>query len=334
MHRRNNGVEGILSQDEIRYSLVIPVYKNERNMPDLLLVLETLALRWGAAFEVVFVVDGSPDASAEILKIRLPLVNFNSQLLCLSRNFGAFPAIRMGLQAASGRFIAIMAADLQEPPELVTTFFECLQNDTADIAIGQRVKRNDRWWVSKTSELYWTFYRKFILPDIPKGGVDIFACNRLVCDSLLQIQEPNSSLIAQLFWVGYRRTFVPYERKERAIGKSSWTLRKKFRYMLDSIFSYSDLPIMLIFWVGFLGVLISFLAAIVVLVGWFLGAIAIKGYTPVMLAVSFLTCGLLMSQGLMGCYLWRTFENSKHRPAALINFKKTFRRNKKDAEEA
>lgn len=313
-----------VDDDGIDCSLIIPVYRNEKNIPDLLAALEKIRHQTGNQFETVFVVDGSPDNSAEILSVALPKASFHSQLVCLSRNFGAFSAVRVGLEAANGKFVAVMAADLQEPPELIHAFFERLRSDTADVIFGMRIKRRDGLLADLASNFYWKAYQKLILKDIPDGGVDIFACNRKVRDSVLQIAEPNSSLIAQLFWVGFRRDFIPYERQERMVGKSGWTFQKKLRYMLDSVFSYSDLPIMIIFWLGFFGVLVSLLVGVVVLLGWLAGTIDVKGYTPLMLIVSFIGCSLLMSQGLMGCYLWRAFENSKHRPLALIGSRMKF----------
>ncbi len=325
MSQRSDFPDHVSGDTGFTFSLVIPVYKSESNLPDLFQALQEMARELGEHFEVVFVVDGSPDLSEQVLAKALPEAPFHSQLLCLSRNFGAFSAIRVGFEAARGEFIAVMAADLQEPPELIGTFFARLKAGAADVIFGQRLKRHDGWLVTLTSMLYWKAYKALILRDIPAGGVDIFACNRKVRDSVLQIQEPNSSLVAQLFWVGFRRDYVPYERQERKVGRSSWTFQKRFRYMLDSIFSYSDLPIMLIFWLGFIGVLISLLAGLLVLAGWMAGTIDIKGYTPIMLIVSFLGCSLLMTQGLMGCYLWRAFENSKHRPLAVIGSRKEFR---------
>jgi glycosyltransferase involved in cell wall biosynthesis len=324
-HLTDTGAQNApLDEAGIECSLIIPVYRNEKNLPDLLTAIEKIRQQTGERFEAVFVVDGSPDRSAEVLMEALPGANFDSQLMCLSRNFGAFSAARVGLEAARGQFVAVMAADLQEPPELIHAFFERLRSDAADVIFGKRIKRNDGWLADLASNFYWKAYQKFILKDIPDGGVDIFACNRKVRDSVLQIEEPNSSLVAQLFWVGFRRDFVPYERQERVVGKSSWTFQKKLRYMLDSIFSYSDLPIMLIFWLGLTGVLTSLLVGTIVFLGWLAGTIDVKGYTPLMLTVSFIGCSLLMSQGLMGCYLWRAFENSKHRPLALIGSKMKF----------
>ena len=123
------------------YSLVIPVYENEESIPDLLHALEQIQASLDARLEAVFVVDGSPDRCHELLRQGLPKMGFASQLLSHSRNYGSLAAIRSGLQAAQGDYFAVMAADLQKPPELVLEFFRSLRSDECDLAIGARESR-------------------------------------------------------------------------------------------------------------------------------------------------------------------------------------------------
>lgn len=303
----------------ITYSLIIPVYKNEKNIPSLLDALEQqLTNDFGAEFEVVFVVDGSPDKSFELLSGCLPSAKFCSQLVTLSRNFGSFSAIRTGLESARGHFFAVMAADLQEPPELVGQFFRELAAGRADVVFGKRVSRSDGFLSDIFSKLFWKTYKRFVIADMPEGGVDVFGCNQAVKDVLLKFEEVNSSLVAQLFWIGFRRLYIPYERRERAHGKSAWNFNRKFRYMLDSIFSFSDLPIMALLWIGLFGCTLSIFLGIVIFLFWFFGAITEPGYTPIMLGLLFLGSLIMTSQGIIGCYVWRTSENTKRRPLAIV----------------
>jgi glycosyltransferase involved in cell wall biosynthesis len=136
-------------------SVVIPVYRNEANLDRLLGELNGLAGRAPVPVEVVFVIDGSPDRCAEILRERLPGARFSSRLVLLSRNFGSFNAIRGGLAAASGEYFAGMAADLQEPPDLALEFLETLRADRADIAFGIRATRSDPWPDDLAARLFW-----------------------------------------------------------------------------------------------------------------------------------------------------------------------------------
>ena len=130
-------------------SIIIPVYKNEESLPDLLKELYGLHEALDGALEVVLVVDGSPDCSYAVLQKQLPASGLRAKLLLLTRNFGAFAAVRAGLQYANGDFFAVMAADLQEPPELVLQMQECLAAGSADVVVAERATRSDpllsRW---------------------------------------------------------------------------------------------------------------------------------------------------------------------------------------------
>jgi glycosyltransferase involved in cell wall biosynthesis len=302
-----------------RLSLIVPVYRNEENLPALIDALQDLSKKLNGRLEVVFTIDGSPDRSGERLTALLPDLCFPARLVFHSRNFGAFTAIRTGLEMASGEHLAVMAADLQEPPELVLSFFEILDRGEADVVFGQRNGRQDGAVSTLLSNAFWGFYRRFVVRDIPAGGVDMFACTRQVRDVILTIEEPNSSLVTQMFWVGFRRSFVPYARRPRLAGESGWSLARRFRYMLDSVFSYSDLPILLVLWIGMAGVGLSVIFAIAVLIARLVGAITEPGYATIVLLVTFFGSLSLAVQGVIGSYLWRTFENTKQRPLRIIS---------------
>lgn len=301
----------------LRYSLIIPVYKNEKNLPALLEAIRDLVVRL-SDMEVVFVIDGSPDVSWFLLHETLPTEPYRSQLILLSRNFGSSSAIRTGLEYARGEYHAIMAADLQEPPYLIERFFELLSRNEVDVVIGQRVGRKDPLPARFFSGLYWKLYCHFINPSIPSGGIDVFACTKKISDILVQIKEHNSSISLLLFWVGFRRAFVPYERQERQEGKSAWTFRKKFRFFLDTVFSFSDFPIFFVSYLGMAGIFLSILLG-----GWtftarLLNKVPVEGYTTLLLVILFGFSALFLTQGIIGAYLWRCFENTKSRPVAIV----------------
>jgi glycosyltransferase involved in cell wall biosynthesis len=298
-------------------SVIVPVYKNEASLGELLDRLAALALPVGVECRAVFVVDGSPDGSADLLRERLASWPVPATLVVLSRNFGSFAAIRAGLERAEGDYFAVMAADLQEPPELIPSFVEALDSDDFDLALGQREGRADPAFSRLSARAFWWFYRHLVQPTMPRGGVDVFACNRRVRDAILELRESNASLVGLLLWVGFRQTTVPYERLPRAEGKSAWTFRKKLRYMADSVFSFTDLPIYLLLFTGFVGSAIVTTAAIVVLVAWALGGVDVPGYTPIMLSILFVGALLTFGLGIVGSYVWRTYENTKRRPLTI-----------------
>jgi glycosyltransferase involved in cell wall biosynthesis len=298
-------------------SLIIPVYKNELNIPSLLDAIRDMHKELSADLEVVFVVDGSPDKSYEILKESLPREIFSSKLVLLSKNFGSFAAARAGLEIASGEYFAVMAADLQEPPELAVEFFRTLANEPYDVAIGTRDSRSDPYFGRLASNIFWGFYKKFVANEMPVGGIDVFGCNRVFRDSLLQLGESHSSLIAQIFWLGFRRKQVSYKRLERQFGVSAWTFKKKVNYMMDSIFSFTDLPIKILVRIGGIGILIFGFTGLITFVSKLLGLIVVPGYTTIFLAVGFFGAINLFGLGIIGSYAWRIYENTKARPLAI-----------------
>jgi polyisoprenyl-phosphate glycosyltransferase len=301
----------------VRFSVVIPVYGNEATLPALVERLEALSARLDGAMEAVFVVDGSPDGSLIVLRRLLSRVAFRSQLVAHSRNFGSFAAIRTGFAAADGDFIAAMAADLQEPVELVEQFFTLLSTGDYDVAVGTRAGREDPRTTMFLSRVFWSLYRRNVHREMPAGGVDIFGCTRQVADQLVALDESHSSLVGLLYWLGFRRVEVPYRRIQREEGKSGWSFKRKLRYFLDSVYSFTDVPISLLTLIGAVGGGLTVVAGLSLLVARLTGAIQQSGYTPLMLVVLLSTFTLLFGLGVVGSYVWRTYENSKGRPGAV-----------------
>jgi glycosyltransferase involved in cell wall biosynthesis len=299
-------------------SLIIPVYRNEESIPELLAALEQLNVDLDKTLEAVFVVDGSPDNSYVLLRDALGSLNFPSQLILLSRNFGSFAAIRAGIEVGTGERFAVMAADLQEPPSLILDMDKILRNDEADVVIGVRTGRNDPFFVRLASKIFWAAYKRFVVPDMPVGGVDMFACNKSFRDQLIQLEERHSSLIAQIFWLGYRRKSVSYVRQERKHGTSAWTFSKKLNYLMDSVFSFTDLPIQLLLRIGGIATILSAILGLIVVTSKYLGGIQVPGYAALFLAIVFFGALNLFSLGIVGTYAWRTYENTKARPLHVI----------------
>jgi glycosyltransferase involved in cell wall biosynthesis len=309
-------------------SVVIPVYRNEGSIPTLVAALSDVARTarqdFNCAVEVVFVVDGSPDNSYAVLAHSLPSAPFASQLLLHSRNFGSFAAIRTGLQAATGKYFGVIAADLQEPPELVLQFLERLVAGDCDVVVGCRENRQDPLLTRLTSDLFWKLYKKFIVHDIPEKGVDVFGCNKAFRDRLLSLEEANSSLVGLIFWLGFRRAEVSYERRIRQHGKSAWTLKKKVNYLLDSVFSFTDLPIKLLSVFGLLGIAASGMLGAIIILAKIFGDIPVPGYAATVLTVIFFGALNSLGIGIIGAYAWRAYENTKGRPLSVVMLEQKF----------
>ena len=310
---------------QIAYSVVVPVYRNSATLAEVVTRLTELALRRSEPLEIVFVVDGSPDDSAAVLKALAPSSRVPIQVVELSRNFGAFSAIRTGLSLARGRSIAVMAADLQEPVALIEDFFDLLDTGQHDVAVGVRREREDPALSSLMSRAFWGFYRRFVLTDIPAGGVDIFGCTAQVRDVLVRMRESHTSLVGLLFWLGFRRVEVAYARAPRADGgKSGWSFRRKLRYLFDSIFSFTDLPITALIGLGIFGSVLSVVIALFVFGFWAAGKVDVAGYTPLMLALLLFSSLMLLGLGIVGSYVWRAYENTKGRPGSIVRVDQSY----------
>jgi glycosyltransferase involved in cell wall biosynthesis len=312
-------------------TLVIPVYLNEGSLPDLMVAVTDLSKALEGDMEAVFVVDGSPDRSYEILRSELPLCGFRSKLVLLSRNFGSFAAVRTGLMHGAGDRFVVMAADLQEPPELVLRMDSLLRRGEVDVVVGVREARNDPLMSRLPAAIFWGLYRRYVVRDIPEGGVDVFGCNGYFRATLLQLQESHSSLIAQIFWLGFRRQTVSYVRQERQHGKSAWTLSKKLNYLMDSVFAFTDLPIRLLIRIGGLGAGIAAVFGAAVAIARMAGAINVPGYAMTAILIVFFSALNLMSLGIVGSYAWRAYENTKARPLAVALRIEEFAAGRKDA---
>jgi glycosyltransferase involved in cell wall biosynthesis len=299
------------------YSIVIPVYGNEESIDSLFVALNAICLELDHETEVIFVNDASPDNSSVAIANRALTAKFRVRLLSHSRNFGAFAAIRTGLRVAEGKFIGVISADLQEPPELLIAFFEKLRGNSADIIFGSRSTRNDPLRTIFFAKCYWLMYRKFVNSEVPKNGIDVFACTSQVAKIINRLNETNTSLIGMLFWIGFRREFLPYDRLPRPFGKSSWTFRMKFQYMLNSVYAFSDLPIRIIRTIGFVGATFSLFLSSVVLLALMSGQIQVPGYVPTIIAILFGNSAILIALGILGSYIWRIYENSQGRPFAI-----------------
>lgn len=300
------------------FTLVVPIFRNEATVHDLITAIEEISQALPERLETVFVVDGSPDRSGELLLEALPRAGFPSEVLFLSRNFGSFAAIRAGLEVGRGERLAVMAADLQEPPDLIVEFQERLAKGGCDVVVGARMGRTDPIPGKVASSLFWWLYRTFVQPDIPPGGVDVFACTREFRDHLIRLTESNTTLVGLIFWMGFRREVVQYERRRREKGRSGWTLSRKMRYFLDSCFAFSDLPIRFLTMVGVLGILLATAFGLLVLAAKLRGDIPVPGYAATVLSVVFFGGLNCLATGLLGEYLWRAFENTKHRPGYLV----------------
>ena len=300
-------------------SIIVPLYNESESILHFIDELSTLYSN-SSDTEVIFVNDCSPDKSFDRIYENLEKVDYKVKILNHSKNLGSFAAMRTGLIEAKGKFFSIMTADLQEPPELIVSFFKSLTLNEYDVVIGQRENRNDADpLISRAfSSTFWWIYNKTIFKDVPPGGFDVFGCNRKFRDQLISINETRSSLIGQILWLGFRRKFIKYSRIERKDNKKSgWTFIKKIDYALDSFFSFSNLPVTLIVVIGFFSFLFL-LCLFFFLIFSEKATFNDVDYLSVFFVILAANIINILSTGIIGIYVWRTYENSKRRPVSIV----------------
>ena len=300
-----------------KLSIIIPVYYNEKNLPLLYADIREKIIEPGLIdYEIVMVDDGSGDNSwAEMEKIAAE--DDKVSIYHLSRNFGSHAAILCGLEHCSGDCAVIKAADMQEPTELIPEMFKCWQEGN-NVVLAVREGREESASTTFFADFYYWLVRKFALKQMPKNGFDIYLIDRKVIDVLSMMDEKDSALTGQILWSGFKTAMVPYVRKERTVGKSRWTLRKKIRLVMDTLYSFSTVPITAVTLVGAFAFVISLVWALVVLINKIAGNIPVSGFTTMFIFQLF-SFGITMTTlGVIGGYLWRSFNASRNRPIYII----------------
>lgn len=301
----------------MKVSIIIPVYFNEDNLIPLYNdIKEKFINVIDFDYEIVMVDDGSKDNSYKVMQ-EISSQNEHVKIMRLSRNFGSHAAILCGLSKSTGDCAVVKAADLQEPTEIILAMIQCWKKGN-NVVLAVRKERPEGIFQTAFSNLYYWLVRKTALPQMPKGGFDVYLLDRKVIQVLEMLDEKNSALTGQILWSGFRTDLVEYTRLERAIGKSRWTLKKKFRLVTDTLFSFSTLPITIVTWIGAFSFIGASLWAIIVLISKILGKIDVSGWTSLFIFNLFSFSIVMLTLGILGGYLWRAFDASRNRPPYII----------------
>lgn len=302
-----------------KLSIVIPVYFNEENLASLYRDLQEKVLcKLDCAYEIVMVDDGSKDGSYREMQ-SLQALDGNIKLVKLSRNFGEHVATLAGLANCSGTVAVRKAADLQEPSEMILEMLEKYREGRCKVILAVREDREESFSQKLFSALYCGMMRRFALANMPKGGFDTFLISRQVMDLLVEIGEKNAPLTEEILWSGFDHETVYYVRRRREVGRSRWTLSKKVKLVIDSLLSFSYLPIRCISALGILVFVASLAWALVILLQDLLGYITVEGWTTVMIVI-LMSFGIIMfTLGILGEYIWRMFDEVRNRPAYVID---------------
>ncbi len=303
-----------------KISIIVPCYFNEHNIPITFPVLLENEKNFPSdvEFEYIFVDDGSKDGTFNALIKIYEEYSHKVKVIKLSRNFGANNASYCGICNSTGDCCVVLAADLQDPPELIAqTYQHWLKG--YKLVLAQKANREDSFLTKLFSNTYHNLIRNYVLNNAPKGGFDLWLFDKQLREELIKMNEKNFYLPYLFIWMGYEYVSIPYTRRKREIGKSGWTLSKKIKSFIDSFVSFTYLPLRLISITGILLGLLALIYAGMIIYSKITSKIPMQGWSSIMIVLLFTSSFIMISLGIIGEYLYRTLDAARNRPNYIID---------------
>ena len=295
-------------------SVVAPVYNEEE-------LVEAFVKRACAAvadytFELVLVNDGSSDSTPALLD-RLAAADPRVRVIHLSRNFGHQAALTAGLEHAAGDVVAMIDADLQDPPELIPRMVEQWEHGSDVVYAVRKQREGETAFKLATASWFYKLFDHLAQVDLEPNSGDFRLLDRRALDALLSMTERSRFLRGMTVWGGFTQTAVSYERDARTAGETKYTLRKMLRFSLDAIASFSHLPLQLATYAGLLSASVAFIAIPIVIALHFTGSY-LPGFSTLTIAILLLGGIQLIALGVIGEYVGRIYDEVKHRPLYIV----------------
>lgn len=305
-----------------KISLVVPCYNEQEALPYFLQevrqVASEMADTWDVEFEMLFINDGSKDRTLDILR-EAALVDKRVRYISFSRNFGKEAAMYAGLKNATGDYVAIMDADMQDPPALLPEMYEALQSDEYDSVATRRVDRKGEPPVrSFFARCFYKIINRISDADIVDGARDFRLMKRQMVDAILSMSEYNRFSKGIFGWVGFRTKWLPYENVERVAGETKWSFWKLFKYSLQGIIAFSTAPLAISSVLGVILCFVAFLMIVVIVVKTLAFGDPVGGWPSLACITLFLGGIQLLCIGILGQYLAKTYLETKHRPIYIV----------------
>jgi polyisoprenyl-phosphate glycosyltransferase len=315
-----------MRNQSIEFSVVIPIYNEEDNIPELFsrltAVMQTLCATMKLSedsYEIIMVDDGSRDNSWQVIR-EIHAKDPRVKGISFSRNFGHHIAITAGLDQAKGRAVILMDGDLQDPPEEILSLYSKFQ-EGYDLVYGIRQQRKDPFLKKVTSSLFWWILRRFSGVDIPQGQTMLRILSRRLVDVLKEMKEHARFIHGMMAWAGFNVTVLEVKHNPRTRGKSKYNIPKMFRLAFHAVTSFSTIPLRLAIYMGFTSSLVSFFVGMYFLYKKIVYGIPVMGYASIVVSIFFVGGIQLLVLGIFGEYLGRTYQEVQRRP--LYIFKDT-----------
>jgi polyisoprenyl-phosphate glycosyltransferase len=305
----------------VELTVIIPVLNEAGNIPSLYERLSEVMQALGKPYELLFVNDGSTDATLALVR-ELRDADPRVQFIDFSRNFGHQIAVSAGINYARGRHVVIIDADLQDPPELIHQLYAKLLEGNEVVYARRRKRKGETFFKRWTARLFYRFFNQFSSINIPLDTGDFRIIAQPVVQALRQMPEQHKFIRGQISWIGFRQTYIEYDRDPRLAGESHYPLRKMVRFALDGLTGFSVLPLKLATLLGFLVSGAAFLFIIIIIMlrlfGTQFGILTQPGWSSQMVVTLFLGGIQLITIGILGEYIGRIADNSKARPLYIV----------------
>ena len=299
------------------YSIVVPVMNEEPVLAETYARLGAVMRATGEPYEIIFIDDGSTDASAKIIA-EIVKEDACVRLIGFSRNFGHQPAITAGMDYAEGDAAVIIDADLQDPPEIIPEMIKKWR-EGFEVVYGKRTERKgENFFKKTTANLFYRFLRSLTSVDIPVDAGDFRLIDRKVIEALNKINEKNRYMRGLVSWVGFRQTYVEYSRDKRFAGETKYPLKKMVALAMNGVASFSYKPLRLATMTGAALSLLGFIYMIAVVFQKLFTDTTIQGWTSLIIILLFTQGMVLIVLGLAGEYIGRIYDETKNRPIYIV----------------
>ena len=298
-------------------SVIIPVYNEEDNVQHLYQRLSSVMQELKVSYELIFVNDGSRDNSLALIKL-LAKKHTEVKFIDFSRNFGHQVAVTAGLDKTIGNSVVIIDADLQDPPELIGEMYQKWKEGYEVIYAKRKTREGESFLKLWTAKLFYRILGKLTSISIPVDTGDFRLIDKKIVEVLREMPEKNKFLRGQISWIGFNQTFVSYERQKRQSGETGYTYRKMLNFALDGITAFSDVPLKIVTYFGFIVSIFSFFVAIYALYSKFILEDYVQGWTSLIITILFLGGIQMIAIGIIGEYLSRMNHNIRNRPLYII----------------
>ena len=302
----------------MKVALIVPCYNEQEALPIFYEEVMKVVTTMNCQYELIFVNDGSKDNTLSILK-NFAAKNENVTYISFSRNFGKEAAMYAGFSNADADYVAVMDADMQDPPALLPQMVKILETEDYDSVATRRVSRDGeppiRSWFARK---FYQLINKISDADIVDGARDFRLMKREMVDAIVAMGEYNRFSKGIFGWIGFKTYWLPFKNVERVAGETKWNFWKLFKYAIDGIINFSEAPLSIASWAGIGMTFIAFIMMVIVIVRRLCFGDPVAGWASTMCVIIFIGAIQLFSMGIMGQYIAKLYNEAKHRPHYIV----------------